>query len=233
MKLSKNSQVFIVVASIIVVVVGLRVFSSKPEKVSNTDNLSPVAKENAQAEVIPSTPTVESENGQVQSINVPTPAVAYMSNDDSFVVNFPTAPKVTHTMYKSKSTGAIPLTEYTQDYTSGGERAWYKVAVYHFPDNYMFADNFLDESADVYVGSVSAMHPGTKITSHQKTQFLGNPAITGTVTVPVRLGLRSAHTTDTNDYVLMTVKGQNLYIISTYGTTQDNFNSFINSFQFQ
>ena len=215
------------------VVIGFKVFSSKPAKVHNAAN-SPLATEDqTSVDSNASAPNSETDNNQIKSIDVQAPAIAYTSKDDSFAVNFPTVPTVKNTTYKSNSAGAIPLTEYTQDFTSGRERAWYKVAVYHFPANYKFTDNFLDESADVYVGSVSAMHPGSKVTSHEKTQFLGNPAITGTITVPVRLGLRSATTTDTNNYAMMTQKGKNLYIISTYGTTQDNFDSFINSFKFQ
>jgi hypothetical protein len=218
---------------IVVVAIGFKVFSSKPVEVHNTDTSSLRAEDRSQNDVNVPALNVETGDNQVKSLDVPAPTVAYTSNIDGFVVNFPTVPTVNNTTYKSKSTGAIPLTEYTQEYTSGLERAWYKVAVYHFPSSYKFADNFLDDSADVYVGSVSAMHPGSKVASHEKTHFLGNPAITGTVTVPVRVGLRGTTTIDTNDYVMMTVKGQNLYIISTYGTTQDNYYSFINSFLFQ
>ena len=233
MKLSKNSQIFIAVAVVVVVFVGLKVFSSKPAKVYNADNSPLGVADHAGVDPNASTPDSETSNGQVKSIDVPSPTTAYASKDDGFTVNFPTVPTVKNSTYKSNSAGALPLTEYTQDYASGRERAWYKVAVYHFPTNYKFTDSFLDDSADVYIGSVSAMHPGSKVISHEKTQFLGNPAITGTVTVPVRLGLRSAATTDTNDYVMMTQKGQNLYIISAYGTTQDNFNLFLGSFKFQ
>ena len=233
MKLSKNSQIIIAIVIIVVAAIGLKIFLSKPEKVYNADNSPIGAEDRASANVNVPAPNVETGKDQVKSMDIPAPATPYTSQNDGFAVNFPTAPKVENTTYKSNSAGIIPLTEYTQEYSSGLERAWYKVAVYHFPTNYKFADNFLDESADAYIGSVNAMHPGSKVASHQKTEFLGNPAITGTVTVPVRLALRSAVTTDTNNYATMTVKGKDLYIISTYGTTKDNFDSFINSFKFQ
>ena len=219
MKLSKNSQILIGIVIFVVVAIGLKMALSKPAKVN-------------QASLNASDQNSKIGDDKVKAMEVPAPTTAYASKEDGFAVNFPTLPKVENTTYKSNSAGMIPLTEYVQEFTSGRERAWYKVAVYHFPDNYKFADNFLDESADVYVGSVSAMHPGSKVTSHEKTQFLGSPAIAGTVTVPMRLSLKSADTTDTNNYALMTVKGKNLYIISTYGMTQNNFNAFLSSFKF-
>jgi hypothetical protein len=233
MKLSKNSQIIIAIAIIVVVAIGFKIFLLKPAKVYNADNSPLGAEDRTSADSNATAPNRETGNDQIKFIDVPAPATAYASKDDGFAVNFPTVPTVNNTTYKSNSAGVIPLTEYTQEYTSGRERAWYKVAVYHFPANYKFTDSFLDDSADVYIGSVNAMHPGSKVASHEKTHFLGNSAITGIVTVPVELGIRSASTTDTNDYVTMTVKGKDLYIISAYGTTQDNFNSFINSFKFQ
>jgi hypothetical protein len=233
MKLSKNNQIIIAITIIIVVAIGLKVFLSKPAQVYNADNSLLGTEDRASANLNTTVPNSETGNGKIKSLDVPAPATAYASKDDGFAVNFPTVPKVSNTTYKSDSAGLIPLTEYTQEYASGLERAWYKVAVYHFPANYKFTDSFLDDSADVYIGSVNAMHPGSKVANHQKTEFLGNPAITGIITVPVRLGLRSAATTDTNDYAMITLKGQDLYIISAYGMTQDNFDSFLNSFKFQ
>ena len=230
MKLSKNNQIIIAVVLIVLIVIGLKVFSAKTAKVSNVNNL-PLSVENQSN--VDANANSEISNGKIKSVDVPAPTTVYVSKEDGFAVNFPTVPKVENTIYKSSSAGSIPLTEYTQDYASGGERAWYKIAVYHFPVSYQFTDSFLDESADVYIGSVRALHPGARVADHQKTQFLGNPAITGTVTVPVKLDSKSAVTTDTNNYATMTVKGKNLYIISTYGMTQDNFDAFINSFKFQ
>lgn len=225
MKLSKNNQIIIAIAIIVVVVIGLKVFLTKPAKVNN----APLGvKESTSVKL-----NASEDDNKIKSLDVPAPTTAYVSKDDGFAVNFPTAPKVENTTYKSNSAGTLPLTEYSQEYASGLERAWYRVAIYHYPANYQFADNFLDESGDVYIGSVRAMHPGAKVASHEKIQFLGNPAITGTVTVPVRLAFRSATTTDTNNYVTMTRKGNSLYIISTYGMSRDNYDSFINSFKFQ
>jgi hypothetical protein len=124
------------------------------------------------------------------------------------------------------------LTDYKQDYTVGREQAWYKVAVYHYPATYKFSDTFLDKSAEAYISTISYGHPGTKVTSQKKTQFQGYSAVTGALTVPIRLDPKSSTTSDTNDYVIAVLKGQDLYIISTYGTSEDNYNSFVNSFKF-
>jgi hypothetical protein len=174
----------------------------------------------------------EPKDRQPEKLEVPAPTTPYASDSDNFTVNFPAEPKVASSTFRSNSAGAIPLTEYFQSFGGGREQAWYKVAIYHYPANYKFSDDFLDKSADTYVSSVSAKYPGTKVANSQKTKFFGNDSISGSLTVPVRKALRSAETIDTTAYALMTVKGQDLYLISVYGTSQENYDAFINSFKF-
>jgi hypothetical protein len=174
----------------------------------------------------------ESTEKQTEKLEVPAPTTPYSSNSDKFTVNFPTAPEVASSTFRSNSAGYIPLTEYSQSFGSGREQAWYKVAIYHYPANYKFSSDFLDKSADTYVSSVNAKYPGTKVANSQKNKFLGNDAISGSLTVPVRKDLRSTETIDTTVYALMTVKGQDLYVFSVYGTSQDNYDAFVNSFKF-
>jgi hypothetical protein len=169
---------------------------------------------------------------QPEKLEVPAPTTLYLPDSDKFVVNFPTEPKVASSTFRSNSAGVIPLTEYSQSFGGGREQAWYKVAIYRYPANYKFSDDFLDKSADTYVSSVNSKYPGTKVTNSQKTKFLGNDSISGSLTVPVRTDRRSADTIDTSAYALMTVKGQDLYLISVYGTSQENYDAFINSFKF-
>jgi hypothetical protein len=230
MKLSRNSQIIIAVAIIIVVAIGIKVFTGKSsnENNANTSTLNAVNNANTNTGLS----TTNSATG-VKSIDVPSPSTVYTATTDGFAANFPTTPKVNNTTYRSNSAGVLPLTEYTEEFASGLEKAWYKVSVYHYPATYTFSATFLDDSADVYYGSVNAMHPGTTVADKQTTQFLGNPAIEGTLTVPVYLTAKSSVTTPTNNYAIMTVKGTNLYIISAYGTTQEKFNSLKDSFKFQ
>jgi hypothetical protein len=169
---------------------------------------------------------------QAEKLDVPAPTTPYLSNSDNFTVNFPTEPKVASSTFRSNSAGAIPLTEYSQSFGSGREQAWYKVAIYHYPANYKFSNEFLDKSADIFVSSVISKYPGTKVANSQKIKFLGNDAISGSLTVPVRKGFRSAETVDITVFALMTVKGQDLFTFSVYGTSQENFNAFIDSFKF-
>lgn len=182
----------IAIVAIIVVVIGIIIFTSKSGKDTNTNTSSLNVANSANANT--TLATTNSATG-VKSIDVPSPVTAYTATADGFVTNFVTSPKVETSTYRSGSAGMLPLTEYTEKFTSGLEQAWYKVSVYHYPATYTFADSFLDDSGDIYFGSVNAMHPGTKVVSSEKTQFLGSPAIKGTLTVPVYLTAKSSVTT--------------------------------------
>lgn len=227
-KANKKTGILIASVIIVVIIISLIVHFTKGTPSTHMGpsiNSYPAANRNAGTDA--------SSDGKSKSIDVPAPSTVYTASDDNFSVNFPTAPKVENTTYRSMSAGNIPLTNYTQDYGSGRAQAWYKVSVYHYPASYKFTDDFLEKSAQAYVTAVSSKYPGTKVANNSQSQFLGNPAIMGTLVVPVRLDPGSASTSDTNDYALATVKGQDLYIISAYGTSQDNYNAFVKSFKFQ
>jgi hypothetical protein len=152
-------------------------------------------------------------------------AASYTSPNDSFAVNFPTAPQVTNTTYNSPSAGEISLTTYESAASSSVANAHYVVMVYHYPASYQFSADYLAGALQVFGTTVNAKYPGTSVTDQTPTQFLGASAITALVTVPV-----DGATTD--DYVLITTKGQNTYVLDTYGMTQSDFNAFIGSFSF-
>jgi hypothetical protein len=197
--------------------------TNAPTAQNNSQNQQPL--QNKQQ--APAAPAV-----QLKTLSEPTPTTAYAAAGDGFGINFPTAPTLAKTTFRSMGAGAVPVTEYTQEYVSGQEHAWYKVSVFHYPASYQFPNNILDLAMQVFNAAVNEKFPGSKITNQQPTQFLGNPALTGLVTVPLKLDPKSSAISNTGDYLLITTNGHNLYIISTYGMDQNNYNAFINSFKF-
>jgi len=150
---------------------------------------------------------------------------SYTSSADGFSVNFPETPQITTTTFNSMTAGSLPLTIYKATSTGGSAGAYYAAMVYHYPADYQFPDNYLTGALQVFGMAVNARHPGTAIASQTTIQFLGAPAISALVTVPIG-------NVATNDYVLITTKGKNTYILDTYGLPQSDHDSFVNSFSF-
>jgi len=149
----------------------------------------------------------------------------YMSSADGFSVNFSGNPQVTTTTFNSPTAGSIPVTKYIMASGSGLNTKYYSVDVYHYPQSYRFPSGYLTGAMDVYAMAVKAKYPGAKLTSSQSTQFLGSAAMAGTITVTID-GQPS------ENYVLITTKGQNTYGIGTYGMDQSDYHAFVNSFTF-
>jgi hypothetical protein len=170
--------------------------------------------------------------GQFKTIDVPAPAAAYSSTVDGFTVNFPSVPKITKSTAPSPTAGPIPVTEYRKLFSSGSEYAFYTVSVYHYPSTFKLTSDYLSTGLQTFTKILTDLFPGTEIASQQSAKFLGNPSLTGTLSVPVKLTSGSTATTDTGDYFTATIKGQNIYIISAYGMDQSNYNAFLNSFKF-
>jgi len=167
--------------------------------------------------------------GNNVSANQPTTATApganlYTSTADGFSAGFPGTPDVTNTTFDSPSAGTIPLTEYKQ-VTDASTDAYYAVYVYHYPTSYHFASDYLGEALTSFLSVVNSKYPGSVIASQTPTQFSGNPAFSAVISVPHASGTG-------DDDLLITTKGQNAYILSTYGMTQNDFNTFTSSFVF-
>jgi hypothetical protein len=128
-------------------------------------------------------------------------------------------------MYNSMTAGSLPLTTYKEAASGTSPNAFDEVMVYHYPATYQFPDNYLAGVLQVFGLTINSKYPGTTIVDQTPTQFLGAPALFATVTVP-------AEGTTNDDYVLLTTRGQNTYIINTYGASQSSYNSFIGSFSF-
>jgi len=170
--------------------------------------------------------------GKYKTIEVLPPTVAYTSTADGFTVNYPSSPKVTKTTVPTPNAGAIPVTEYRKTFSSGSEYAFYTVSVYHYPPTYKLTGDDLSSGLQTFNKILIALYPGTKVANQQSAEFLGNPALTGTLVVPVKLTPGNAATTDTSDYFTATINGQNIYVISAYGMDQNNYNAFLKSFKF-
>jgi hypothetical protein len=160
-----------------------------------------------------------------QSSSTAPASASYTSTKDGFSVNFPGIPQVTNTIFNSPSSGAIPLTQY-KDISTGN--AYYAVYVYHYPTNYQFSSTYLSLALKAFAAVVNIKYPGSVITSQASSQFLGNSAISAAISVKVTSG----KTATTDNYILITTKGHNTYIIGTYGMTQDDYNKFQSSFAF-
>lgn len=157
----------------------------------------------------------------VAETGTPSAPSAYTSAVDAFSVRFPGGtPTVTNLTYSSPTAGTVPLTEYKV--TSGESvNAYYGVYVYHYPAGYQFASDYLTTALTSFTDAINAKYPGTTIASKTQTQFLGDNALSATIAIP-----------GGTEYALFTVKGQNAYIISSYGVSQSEYSAFLNSFSF-
>jgi hypothetical protein len=169
---------------------------------------------------------------QFKTIDVPAPAAAYVSTADGFTVNFPSVPKITKSTAPSPDAGPLPVTEYRKLFSSGSEYAFYTVSVYHYPSTFTLTSDYLSTGLQTFTKILTDLFPGTEVASQQTAQFLGNPSLNGTLSVPVKLTSTSTAATITGDYFTATIKGQNIYVISAYGMDQSNYNTFLNSFKF-
>jgi hypothetical protein len=160
-------------------------------------------------------------NGQ----SVTAPTNLYTSSVDGFSVNFSGPPQVTKTTFNSPTAGPIPVTKYMVESGSGLGTKYDVVDVYHYPQSYQFPTGYLTGAMNIYTMAVRAKYPNAKLTNSQSTQFLGNAAMAGTITITID-GQQS------ENYVLITTKGQNTYGIGTYGMNQSDYNTFVNSFTF-
>lgn len=168
--------------------------------------------------------TAQTSGNQPVTTATPLTGNLYTSSADGFSAGFPGTPNVTNTTFDSPSAGTIPLTEY-KDVTNVSTDAYYAVYVYHYPASYQFASDYVGEALTSFLSVVNSKYPGSVIASKTPTQFSGNPSLSAIISVPHASGAA-------NDYLLITTKGQNAYIISTYGTSQEDFNTFTSSFVF-
>jgi hypothetical protein len=227
-----KSGMLIVLAVIVIVGISLVVYFSKRGTTVNA-NL-PISNNNSANTTANKSESNEITKGsQLKTIDVPLPAKAYTSTEDGFTVNYSVAPKIRNSSFRTSAAGLVPFTEYREKFSSGTEYAWYTVNVLHYPSSYKFADDFLSTALKAFIGVVNLEYPGTTITDQQPIQFLGNAALSGLLTVPVKLDPNSTSTTNTGDYFLVTIKNHNVYIIDTYGMNKNNYNAFVISFKFE
>ena len=178
-----------------------------------------------------SSPT-STNSSQLKTIAVPAPKMAFESSSDNFMVNFPDNPTTLTSTFDSPTAGPIPVTEYREQYTSGLEYAYYTIFVYHYPANYSFSSDYLTGALDTFRVVVNSTFPGTTIASEHSTTFQNVAALSGELTVPVKLTLSSTTKTNTGDNLLITTNKQNAYIINCYGMPVADYNLFLNSFKF-
>jgi len=152
-------------------------------------------------------------------------ATSYTSTADGFSMDFPETPTVTSKSFTSPSAGSISETDYTYVSSANGKGIVYMVIVFHYPAAYRFSDNYLTGALQMFNTVINAKYPGTTVSDQTQSQFLGGSAISATIVVPF-MG------TPTPGNVLITTKGQNTYVVSAYGLSQSDYNSFIGSFTF-
>jgi hypothetical protein len=212
-KMSKKTLISIIVIVVVIVVVVVVVVAGNhgaPAQQTAQNN-------NGQAQ--------QSEQNDQQPSAAPLPVAAYTSAKDGFTVNFPGTPEVATKTIKSPSAGSISETEYTYVSSTNGKGALYMIIVFHYPATYQFSSSYLASAMQMFNVLINAKYPGTKVVNQPQSQFLGNAAISGLVTVPF-MG------TPTPGNVLITVKNHNTYVVSAYGLSESDYNTFLNSFTF-
>ena len=127
----------------------------------------------------------------------------------------------------------IPITEYKEQFAKDSELAYYQVSVYHYPTTYQFPDGILSTALQVVMMVANARYPGSKIDNQSSTTLQGNPALAALVTVPMNVDSKNPTVkVPTGDYLLITTKNHNVYVIIAYGMVQSNYDAFVNSFKF-
>jgi hypothetical protein len=176
----------------------------------------------------PTAQATQSGNDQSQASPTPSPtAVAgpYTSVADKFSADFKGTPSVNTATFNFPSAGRVARTEYLAQSGTGSDAKAYVVSVYHYPATYVFTNSYLSSALQLFVSAVNMKYPGSKLTDQKQTQFLGNAAVSGTISVTI--GGAQSH-----GYVLITTKGHNLYGIGTYGLDQSGYDAFVKSFTF-
>lgn len=207
--MNKKSIVWTVVGIVVVIVIAVVVLAHSGSS-QNQPATAPT----------PQTPTQTPPTGTAPAAAPSSTASAYASSADAFSVDFPGTPTVTNLTYNSPTAGAVPLTEYKVA-SDESVNAYYGVYVYHYPAGYKFSSSYLTTALTSFDDAINAKYPGTTIASKIPTQFLGNDALSATLTLA-----------DGTEYALFTIKGQNAYIISSYGVSQSEYTAFLNSFTF-
>lgn len=166
--------------------------------------------------------TTQTQTQAATATAAPSTPPPYTSTTDAFSVQFPgtETPTVTNLTYHSPTAGMVPFTEYKVA-SNESVNAYYGVYVYHYPAGYRFASDYLTVALASFDDAIDAQYPGTTIAKKTQTQFLGGNALSATITLPFG-----------TEYALFTVKGQNAYIVSSYGVSQSEYNTFLNSFAF-
>jgi hypothetical protein len=178
---------------------------------------------------LPPQNAVQPTGNQLTSIDAPVPTLPYVSAKDSFSINFTGAPIVTATTFNSPTAGPIPMTTYKETFSKSNGTGYYAVYVYHYPASYQFVNDYLNGALNTFTSAVKINYPGAQITNQNTIQFQGQSALSALINIPIT---RSGKTTNTGDYLIVTTKGQDAYIISTYDMVQSNFTAFSNSFAF-
>jgi hypothetical protein len=225
-KSSKKTVIaLIVIIVVLVLIIILATGKNKAQAPTTTGSNNQTVQPLAKSQKAPSV--------SLTTIDVPAPVTPYTSTTDGFTVNFAKAPKVSSTRFNSFSSGMIPVTDYKEQFAKDSETAYYQVSVYHYPTTYQFPDGIQSTALQAVAMIASARYPGSKIDNQSSTTLLGNPAIAALVTVPMNVDPKNPTTkVPTGDYVLITTKGHNIYIITVYGMVQSNYDAFLNSFKF-
>lgn len=213
-----NKKTMIIVAVVVVVVLAVVAFFA----MGNHGTSAPQAQSPSQQQ-----PAQTGTNNQAQPMQpaAAAPAGSYTSSADGFSADFQGTPDVTKSTFNSLTAGSIPLTKYIAQSGSGSSAKYYVLNVYHYPQSYQFPGNYLTGALQLFAIAVAAKYPGAKLTSQTPTQFQGNAAMAGVLSVPIG-GVQ------TTGYVLITVRGQNTYGMGTYNASEDDYNTFVNSFAF-
>jgi hypothetical protein len=225
-KSSKKTVIIVVVVLVVLVlIIILATGKNKAQSPSTTGSNNQTVQPLANSQKAPSV--------SLTTIDVPAPTTPYTATADNFSVNFAKAPKLSSTRFNSFSSGMIPVTEYKEQFAKDAEMAYYQVGVYHYPTTYQFPDGILTTALQAATMIASARYPGSKIDNQSSTTLLGNPAEAALVTVPMNVDPKNPTTkVTTGDYLLITTKDHNIYVISAYGMTQSNYDAFVNSFKF-
>lgn len=213
---NKNIITGIVIAVIVVMIIVIVVVVAGNHATSNSGT---------QQQAAPMMPAVMSTTIGASPAAAASTTASYTATADNFSVDLPGTPVVDNKTFQSPTAGSIAETDYTLASSADGKGIVYMVMVFHYPATYQFSSSYLAGALKMFGTIVDAKYPGTKITAGTQSQFLGGSAISALVDVPV-MG------TPTPGNVLITTKNHNAYVVSAYGLSENDYQTFLNSFAF-
>ena len=142
----------------------------------------------------------------------------YNSTQFGFKQSFPGNPTASNSSIAVQGID-VPITTYERD----NNEAYYATEAIAYPADFDMSD--VDARLEGALNGSIQNTKGAVLTSSSFTELAGHRAIKGVLTVT-----RNGQTLVERETAFL--KGNNMYLIITSGASEDDFNQFVNSFQF-